>query len=156
MAPPPGDSAAAVSAAATALAQRVEEALAKVEGSDKDPGERVKLLGPLIEAQRAALDGAGFESFAAYEAAVQALQPGGAPEAESATARLARAEARWASLLGGLEEQANCDLSMPLRSGDAAPPMDLVEAKSGAKVSLPELLSEGPSSVLLLFMRHFG
>jgi len=135
--------------AAEAIAANIDAVIQRLAQSTSAVDERVKLFASLIESRRAALDAAGVASSAALEAGLLA------DKAAGAKARLALAEERWKQELGKLEAAANSATQVPLKIGDRAPDFKLLEA-SGSTVSLGDLLSQGASSVLLVFLRHFG
>jgi len=137
------------------LSEAIEEASARVKAAaSQAPGDRVKCFAPLIEKQRAILAAHGLKSFkdvaAKFELAT--AQEKEDPEVK----RLALAEDSWRATLSSLEADANTDLTARLQIGDANPGFDLLEARSGSKVSLASLQAEGPSCIILVWLRHFG
>lgn len=144
-----------VVAASRDLAEAIEESLAKVqEAEGTDPGERVKCFGPLIGKQQAILAKHGLKSFKDYASKLDlaTVEEKKDPEMK----RLALAEQNWRSVLAQLEEDANTDLTPKLEVGDASPGFDLLEARSDGYVSLANLLAEGPSCIIMVWLRHFG
>lgn len=136
-------------AAAEAIASNIDAVLQRVAESSSAVDKRVLLFAPLIESRRAALDAAGVESSVVLEAGLRA------DKATEAKERLATAEARWKQELGKLEAAANTTTQVALKIGDRGPDFRLLEA-SGSAVSLGDLLSQGASSILLVWLRHFG
>lgn len=154
----PNSSSEVLTGVATKLAEAIEEALAKVEGSSEAPDIRVKYLGPLIEKQRVVLEAHGIKSFKDYESEKELFAAGGEVDhaLTAANARLSRAEQKWRSVLNGLEGDANTDMQPKLKIGDPGPAFELLEAESGKMVSLADLLEEGPSCIIIVWLRHFG
>lgn len=107
------------------------------------------------EARRAALDAGGFGSSAALDSALATASQEGSEAAKTAEAGLKEAEERWKHILQGLEAEANTELKTPLRIGQPGPDFRL-QSSFGKPISLGDLLAQGPSSVLLIWLRHFG
>jgi len=142
-----------LAAVATELSCVVKDVVTQVEQSTEEPGLRVKKLGPLIERQRAVLAAHGVKSFKEYDSLLASASDA---EVLAACQRLEKEQEKWSSVLAGLEAGANLNCAQPLKLGEAGPEFRLLEAASGSMVSLSQLLSEGPSCVVLVWLRHFG
>lgn len=141
-----------IAGVAGALADAIADVVEKVKSSDAKPDDRAKFFGPLIGRQHAVLEASGIATFAEFELAARTVV---GPAVTAATKRLELVEGEWRGILDRVEADANHDVKPHLIIGEFAPHFSLLEA-SGGRVSLADLLAEGPSSVLFVFNRHFG